>query len=144
MKKTTRELINILKDTKPSGLQRYESNYLNQSPITFYEYIDNIIKRKKLKRQNIILKANLPQKYGYKLLSGQTHTTDRNKILKICFSMEMSLDEAQTALKLYGMNELYPKIKRDAMLIIAFNNKIFWIDDINDWLVEQGEAPLEE
>ena len=144
MEKNTRELIDILKNTNPSELAQYESAYLAKTSMSFYRFIDDIIKKKKLKRQDIILKANLPQKYGYKLLSGETHTTDRNKILKLCFSMQMTLVEAQTALKLYGMSELYPKIKRDAMLIIAFNNKIFWIDDINEWLIQQGEEPLEE
>lgn len=142
MQDTTKELIEILKSTSPNNFEKYEQNYLNKRTPSFYDYISQLIEKKGWKRQHIIIRANLPQKYGYKLLSGETHTTDRDKILRICFSMEMSLKEAQTALKLYGMNELYPKIKRDAMIIIAFNNKLYWIDEINEWLTEQGELPL--
>lgn len=121
----------------------FESKYLCSSAVSFSDYISNIMRKKGLKRQNVIIRANLPQKYGYKLLSGETHTTDRDKILRICFSLKMSLKEAQTALKLFGMNELYPKIKRDAMLIVAFNNKMYSIDDVNKWLAENGENSLE-
>lgn len=56
--------------------------------------------------------------------------------------MEMSLKEAQRALKLYGMSELYPKIKRDVLLIVAFGQKIYDIDHINDILINEDESPL--
>ena len=109
---------------------------------SFVNYIDELIADKGLKRQDIIIRANLSQKYGYKLLSGETHTTDRDKILRICISMEMTLKETQRALKLYGMNELYPKIKRDVLLIVAIGQKNYDIDAINNILIEEGEAPL--
>ena len=56
--------------------------------------------------------------------------------------MEMTLKETQRALKLYGMNELYPKIKRDVLLIVALGQKTFDIDQVNDILIQEGEAPL--
>lgn len=56
--------------------------------------------------------------------------------------MEMSLKETQRALKLYGMTELYPKIKRDVLLIVALGQKMFNIDEVNEMLVKEGEAPL--
>ena len=56
--------------------------------------------------------------------------------------MEMTLKETQRALKLYGMNELYPKIKRDVLLIVAIGQKNYDIDAINNILIKEGEAPL--
>ena len=56
--------------------------------------------------------------------------------------MEMTLKETQRALNLYGMNELYPKIKRDVLLIVALGQKIFDIDQVNEMLKSEGEAPL--
>lgn len=140
--KTTDSLMNTLKTTSPSGLKNYMHDNFKEGEPTFSSYIDSLLVKKKLKRQDVFIKANLPQKYGYKLLTGETHTTDRDKILRICFSMEMSLKGTQRALKLYGMNELYPKVKRDVLLIVALGQQIFDIDQVNHILIKEGEAPL--
>lgn len=138
----TGDLMNILQRTSPSEVKNYVKQYLKNGEPYFPGYIDELLAQKNLKRQDVILKANLPQKYGYKLMSGEAHTTDRDKILRLCFAMEMTLQETQRALKLYGMNELYPKIKRDVLLIIALGQKMYDLDQVNEWLKEQGEDGL--
>ena len=87
-------------------------------------------------------KADLPQKYGYKLLNCETHTTDRDKLLRLFIAMNMTLKETQTALSLYDMPRLYAKKKRDAMLIIAFNKGMSSVDAVNKYLKEKGEEEL--
>lgn len=140
--KSTDNLMNTLKRTSPSEVKDYMQKHFKEGEPVFSTYMDHLLQQKKLKRQDVLIKANLPQKYGYKLLTGETHTTDRDKILRICFSMEMTLKETQRALKLYGMNELYPKIKRDVLLIVALGQKMFDIDQVNDMLMHEGEPPL--
>ena len=46
--------------------------------------------------------------------------------------------ETNRALKLYGLSELYAKDKRDACIIVAINNRIFDLSEIDDILVKQG------
>lgn len=140
--KTTDNLMKTLKSTSPSGVKHYFQETFQDREPDFASYMDAMFEKKHLKRQDVILRANLPQKYGYKLLTGESHTTDRDKILRICISMKMTLKETQRALKLYGMNELYPKIKRDVVIIVALGQKIFDIDQVNDLLASEGEAPL--
>lgn len=139
---STGNLMAVLNQTKASDFKSYEQKYLKNAKPYFPAYIDELLEQKNLKRQDVLLRADLPQKYGYKLLSGETHTTDRNKILRICFSMEMTLPETQRALKLYGMNELYPKVKRDALLILAIGEKMYEPEQVNDWLKQHKETPL--
>lgn len=139
---TTDNLMNRLKHSTASELKIYLKEQFRDGEPNFPGYIDFLLTQKKMKRQDVILRANLPQKYGYKLLSGESHTTDRNKVLRICLSMEMTLKETQRALTLYGMNSLYPKIRRDVLLITAISQKIFSIDQVNDMLVSEGEPPL--
>lgn len=142
MEKSTDDLMKALEGTASSQVQDYFRAHFAQGEPTFSGYIDALLGEKHLKRQDVLIRANLPQKYGYRLLSGQAHTTDRNKILRICFSMEMTLKETQRTLRLYGMNELYPKVKRDVVLIVALGQKIFDIDRVNELLAREGEAPL--
>ena len=97
-----------------------------------------LIKKKKLKQQDVFLAADIPEKYGYKLLSGEKHTKQRDVILRLCYAAELNLDETQKALKLYRMPELYAKIQRDALIMIAFNERPGSIIDVNSFLKKNG------
>ena len=65
-------------------------------------------------------------------------TKNRDVILKICLAGHFLLDEINTALKLYGMIPLYAKDKRDACIIVAVNNRIYDIDDVDEMLKKQS------
>ena len=140
--KNTDDLMNALHSTSPSDVKEYFQQQFQEGEPSFTGYIDELLLQKGMKRQDVLIKADLSQKYGYKLLSGEAHTTDRDKILRICFSMEMTLKETQRALKLYGMNELYPKVKRDVLLIVALGQKMYDIDQVNELLKKEGMEPL--
>ena len=89
-------------------------------------------------QQMVFLKADIPERYGYKLLSGEKHTRQRDVILRICYAAEMTLEETQRALQKYGMPQLYAKIPRDALLIIIFNERPGGIIEVNELLSEKG------
>ena len=93
-------------------------------------------------QQTVFLKADIPERYGYKLLSGEKHTKQRDVILRICYASEFSLAETQRALKKYKMPELYAKVPRDALLMIIFNERPGSIIDVNRLLKENGMEPL--
>ena len=142
IEKDTTDLENVLKTASPLQVQEYINAEFAGGEPSFVSYIDALLALKGLKRQDVLIRANLPQKYGYKLLTGESHTSNRDKILRICFSMEMSLTETQRALKLYGFSELYAKNKRDALLISTVSRRIFDIDTVNDILLSQKLTPL--
>ena len=139
--KSTDELEKILGSTHINEVSTYlKSN--EESIITneyaFHEYISKLIKLKNLRKQDVFLAADVPEKYGYKLLSGEKHTKQRDVILRLCYAAELSLEETQKALKLYRMPELYAKIPRDAMIMIAFNERPGSIIDVNSFLKNNG------
>ena len=139
--KSTDELEKILGSTHINEVSTYlKSN--EESIITneyaFHEYISNLIKLKNLRKQDVFLAADVSEKYGYKLLSGEKHTKQRDVILRLCYASELTLEETQKALKLYRMPELYAKIPRDAMIMIAFNERPGSIIDVNSFLKNNG------
>lgn len=136
--------MDVLKNAEKKDIDQFNRKHLAEQFSGFPAYMDAIISQKKLKRQDIFQKADLPQKYGYKLLSGETHTTDRDKLLRIFIAMNMTLKETQRALEIYGLATLYPKKKRDAIIIIAVNKGISSVDTVNEWLSEQSEAELSQ
>lgn len=143
--KNTDELKNILGKTHLSEFERYvkdNKESMNSSEDSFYIYIKDLLSEKGIKQQTVFLKADIPERYGYKLLSGEKHTKQRDIILRICYAAEMTLDETQRALKKYGMPELYAKIPRDAFLMIIFNERPGSIINVNALLKENGMEPL--
>ncbi len=115
---------------------------MNLSERSFSEYMKGILARKKLTQQTVFLKADIPERYGYKILSGEKHTRQRDVILRICYAAEMSLEETQRALRKYEMPELYAKNPRDVLLMIAFNERPGSIIEVNELLNQYGMEPL--
>ena len=143
--KSTDELEKILRKTHlndiPDYLGRNAESIINNE-YSFHDYMRELIKKKNLKQQDVYLAADIPEKYGYKLLSGEKRTRQRDVILRLCYAAEFDLDETQKALKLYRMPELYAKIPRDALIMIAINERPGSIIDVNSFLKKNGMDTL--
>ena len=142
---TTDELAKVLKSSRVSDIDSYlEGNrgkfVSGRSP--FGDFIKEKIKGSGLKQQDVFLAADVPERYGYKLLSGEKHTTDRDRIVALCIGARLGLEETQKALKLYGMAELYPKIPRDAVLMIALNSGCKDVHEVDALLKGHGMEVL--
>ena len=140
-KKNTEELEKILGFTHVTKIKDYltdnaESIITSDRP--FSDYIRRIIKEKGLKQQDVFLDADIPERYGYKLITEEKHTRQRDVILRLCYAAHMTLEETQRALKYYRMPELYAKIPRDALIMIAFNERPGSIIDVNSFLKSNG------
>lgn len=143
--KNTQELENALGNTHVRDFDAfYKEN--RGSMITgsdaFSIYVKDLLKQKAITQQNVFLKADIPERYGYKILSGEKRTRQRDIILRICYAAEFTLYETQEALKKYEMPQLYAKIPRDALLMIIFNERPGSIIDVNSLLKKNGMEPL--
>ena len=139
--KNTKELVDILGKTHISEFDKFckeQKDSMDPDEHAFSEYIKGLLKEKKMTQQMVFLRADIPERYGYKLLSGEKHTRQRDVILRICYAAEMTLEETQRALQKYGMPQLYAKIPRDALLIIIFNERPGGIIEVNELLSEKG------
>ena len=143
--KSTDELEKILGKTHLNDLSDYlgkNAESIINNEYAFHDYMRELIKKKNLKQQDVYLAADIPEKYGYKLLSGEKRTRQRDVILRLCYAAEFDLDETQKALKLYRMPELYAKIPRDAVIMIAINERPGSIIDVNSFLKKNGMDTL--
>ena len=113
-----------------------------RSKMRFQEYIKDLLKEKKITQQMVFLKADIPEKYGYKLLSGEKHTRQRDIILRICYAAELTLEQTQRALRKYEMPQLYAKIPRDALLMLIFKDRPGGIIEVNELLSKNGMEML--
>lgn len=145
MMKTTDNLTNVLKKAHPDDVASVldeQGELFVSLDRPFAKYLRGKLKEKGLRQQNVFLAADIPEGYGYKLVSEQKHTRQRDVILRLCFASHLTLDEMQRALKLYGLPPLYSRLKRDAVLMIAANREVYDIQSVNDLLTEHGMEPL--
>ena len=141
----TRILENILKKTSLDNIDDVIADHANsmiEPDVKFYSYMHEKMNEKGMKIGDVIYEADLDKRYGYKLLNMEKTTPQRDLILRICYAMKLNLEETQKALKLYGMSELYPKIKRDAIMMVMFNDRPGDINDFNIMLKKKNEKPL--
>lgn len=141
--KNTEELERVLQSTHIKNFDAYcRENAESLTDSDFSVYMKNIFREKKLTQQIVFLRADVPERYGYKLLSGEKRTKQRDVILRICYAAEMSLAQTQRALKKYEMPELYAKLPRDALLMIIFNEHPGDIIEVNEILTKHGMEAL--
>ena len=133
--KNTKELDDILGKTRISD---FDKGSMDPEQNAFSEYIKDLLKEKKITQQMVFLKADIPEKYGYKLLSGEKHTRQRDIILRICYAAELTLEQTQRALRKYEMPQLYAKIPRDALLMLIFKDRPGGIIEVNELLSTSG------
>lgn len=145
MEKSTNKLNEVLKTTHPDKIEDYlkeQAKELISGDQPFAKYMREIFRKKKMAQRIIFLKADMADGYGYKIISGEKRTKQRDTILRICFAAQFTLEETQRALKIYGMSPLYARIPRDAILIVAFNSLVYEISDVNNLLEKHGEMAL--
>ena len=140
-KKKTEDLEKILENTHHSKIFKYmeeNSDDILSENRDFMNYMNERFKEKKVLKQDVLLKADISQRYGYKLLSEEKVTRQRDVILRICYAADFTLKETQQALKLYHMETLYARDPRDAFLMVCFNEHPGNILDINELLASNG------
>lgn len=144
--KPTDELTAVLNRTAPGGLEDYlrdNAPELAEGDRPFAAYVRALFREKGMRQQQVFLRADISEGYGYKLVGEEKHTHRRDVILRLCLGGRFTLTETQRALKLYGMAPLYAKVPRDAALIVALNTRMWEPEQVNDLLAQHGFAPLE-
>ena len=115
---------------------------LIRSEHPFADYMREKFREKGILQQDVFLAADLPERYGYKLISEQKHTTQRDTILRICLAARLDLNETDEALILYGMAPLHARIPRDTAFIVAIQNRVYDIHDVDAILRENDLPPF--
>ncbi len=137
----TDELFKVIKGVHSSGYDTYveENKDSMLSPANdFYSFIRTKLKENSISQKTLFVKADISETYGYKLLSGEKKTRQRDVILRMLIAAKLDFDEVQSALHKYGMEELYPKNKRDALLIMCINEKRDMVSQVNEILKNKG------
>ena len=141
--KSTSELLDVLKGTKNiKDLEEYLNKIDNVKYNDFANYILDKCAEKGIKKSTLIYDANISRTYGYQILNGDKNPS-RDKVIKLCISAKLTLDETERALALAKVGKLYAKDTRDSAIIFAINKNLNVIDT-NEFLYKLNESYILE
>ncbi len=119
MLETTSKLFNRLRN-RESG-----EAFLNQEQTapTCARVLREILTNARMLAPEWIASINISKSYGYQVLRGE-RTPGRDIILRTALALQLSLKETQRLLAVGDCGALYPKVRRDAAVIFALNQKM--------------------
>ena len=136
-------VMKILKNKKDLKIDDLKEEPLNEPSIEeFVKYMRKTIKKRQLKKRDILYLSDIPVNYGYKILLGEKRTKQRDIIIRICLVSEFTLGELEEALRLYEMPILYKKFLRDKLIMDAFRKNVRDVDLLNETLIKNKVSPL--
>jgi len=103
-------------------------------------YLQELLTQKGLDQASVVRMADLTPTYGYQIFMGQRNPT-RDKVLQIAFAMALTLRETNRALEAAGVSSLYPKARRDAIIIFCLDRGTS-LQRVNEELFRFGEKTI--
>lgn len=140
--KTTNELLKLLSSIhSESDLYSFSSELSQkEKKISFSEYLLSKMQEKEIPPGRLWELSQIQRNYGYQILNG-TKTPSRDKVIALCLSLSLSLEDTQRALMLANAGSLYARRKRDSILIFSLQKGLS-VMDANILLTDFSEKPL--
>ncbi len=104
------------------------------------DLLGELVARKGITKAELARRSGMHEIYLYQIFSG-SRKPSRNKLLSLAFGLELSFDETQHLLVQSGYAELYPKDKRDAVIIFGLTHGQT-LQEVNDYLFDKNMETL--
>ena len=118
-------------------LSRNQEQFVDKSVA---ELLNHLFEKKNISKAVLAKQAGMSEIYLHQIFAGR-RTPSRNRLLCLCYGLEASIEETQELLRLCGMAELCPKLKRDAIIYYGLLHKLD-LFVINDKLFDENEDTL--
>ncbi len=135
MKKSTKELLDVLKNTK--SIDDYLSNELSSpTDVELTQLLEAALVNHNISKADAIKASGLARTYAYQIFQGIKQPS-RDKLLCLCIGIKMDVEEVQSMLRICDYPPLYAKKERDSVILFALMKKLS-ITDTNELLYAQN------
>ena len=104
------------------------------------DLLSQLYEKKTMTKAALARKAGMSEIYLHQVFSGRRNPS-RDRLLCLCVGLGATLEETQELLKRASYAQLYPKSKRDAVIIHGLLHQKE-LNDINDTLFSENEKTL--
>lgn len=137
--KDTNDLQQELMDA-PNLDQFLSENQSNFSSGATHELLNTLFQQRNISKAALAKQSGMSEVYLHQVFAGRRNPS-RNRLICLCFGLSATLEETQSLLKQCGLAQLYPKSRRDAIIIYGLANGVS-LFDINDKLFSEEEKTL--
>lgn len=138
--KSTSELMKELEKEEISLEEYFKNNPYTIENSDLKAHWHNLIEKSGLSSFDIINRSEFAYAYYYEVVGGK-RIPSRDKIIRLILAMHLSLDDCQKTLRICGLSELYPRFRRDSIIIYAINHELT-VFELNELLSFQKENEL--
>jgi len=122
----TGDLLN--KVIKTASINRFIKRHgSSMEPVSFHKYVSDLCAQRYILPARVIEKSGIERTFGHQIFNGRRNPS-RDKVIQIALGFGMDYKETQELLKVARKSALYPKIKRDAVMIYALENNLSFYD----------------
>ena len=137
--KDTNRLQQELMDA-PNLDQFLSENKDNFNGGSIHELLNKLFQERNISKATLAKQSGMSEVYLHQVFAGRRNPS-RNRLICLCFGLSATLEETQSLLKQCGLAQLYPKDKRDAIIIYGLVNGAS-LFDVNDKLFSEEEELL--
>lgn len=104
------------------------------------ELLNRLFQKRRISKATLAKRSGTSEVYLHQVFSGR-RSPSRSRLLCLCFGLNASLEETQELLKQCGFAQLYPKDRRDAIILYGILNGM-GLFAVNDKLFAENEETL--
>lgn len=104
------------------------------------DLLNRLFEKRELSKAALAKRSGMSEIYLHQIFAGRRNPT-RSRLICLCYGLNATLEETQELLKLCGLAQLYPRIKRDTIIMYGIIHGVS-LFEINDKLFEEDEETL--
>lgn len=104
------------------------------------DLLNRLFQKRTLSKAALAKQSSMSEVYLHQVFAGR-RTPSRSRLLCLCFGLSATLEETQELLKQCGLAQLYPKSRRDAIILYGIANGMN-LFAVNDKLFAENEETL--
>lgn len=136
---TTQNMLQML--SQPEGIDQLDSDHaLRSSEELFTQQLRRHLRVHGVSSAELGARSSLSRSFVYQILGGD-RIPGRDVIVRMAFILSLTVEETQSLLRAARRGQLYPRIRRDALLIHALNQRMT-LEQAEALLAARGEQPL--
>lgn len=109
---------------KAGDIEEYFNDHMGvpERP-SFSEYVKDLCKSRGEIPEHVIKRSGIDRTYGHQIFN-HTRKPSRDKVIQLAIAFGLNVEETQKMLRVADKSELYPRVKRDAMLLYCITHEM--------------------
>lgn len=137
---STNHLFEMIETDPSEFMENIDDKKLASYKSMFTDYFNDLLRKSGMSVAQLVSKTTISQSYLYQIASGTRHM-GRDTAIILSFVMRLDLDQTQQLLKRSNNAMLYPKVRRDAVIVCCINCNMTF-EQANEMLLNKGEKGL--